>query len=171
EEFFKIKKPSFNEVTFRIQKKESLLSTQTETEESKKICQLEPGIDSTKGTCKEEEKEDESYSSSEGSTSSDSENESSPPQRTKNISPDNVPSAACIVAARRKRHLNRTQAEYLPLDASDSYQVSRRRESSDLESEDESDMRNLDFAPKMRTLRQRMAEHMGELVPFLPLIV
>lgn len=35
EEFFKIKKPSFNEVTFRIQKKESLLPAQTETEESK----------------------------------------------------------------------------------------------------------------------------------------
>lgn len=34
EEFFKVKKPSFNEVTFRIKKKESLLSAQTETEET-----------------------------------------------------------------------------------------------------------------------------------------
>ncbi|NXV41246.1 GCFC2 factor, partial [Uria aalge] len=168
EEFFKIKKPSFNEVTFRIQKKESLLPAQTETEESKKICQLEPRTDNTKATREEEqEKEDASYSSlSEDYNSSDSENESSSPQRRKDLSPGYIPSAACIDAARRKRHVARTQADYLPLDVSNSHQVSRRRESSDLESEDESDMRNLNFAPKMRTLRQRMTEHMGEFCHF-----
>ncbi|NXN66670.1 GCFC2 factor, partial [Himantopus himantopus] len=173
EEFFKIKKPSFNEVTFRIQKKESLLPAQTEIEESKKICQLEPRTDNTKATCEEEEeKEDESYSSlSEDYNSSDSENESSSPQRRKDLSPGNIPSAACIDAARRKRHLARTRADYLPLDVSDSRQVSWRRESSDLESEDESDRRNLNFVPKMRTLRQRMTEHMGEFVPILPVVV
>ncbi|XP_063186661.1 intron Large complex component GCFC2 isoform X1 [Chroicocephalus ridibundus] len=162
EEFFKIKKPSFNEVTFRIQKKERLLPAQTEIEESKKICQLEPRTDNTKATCEEEEEEeDASYSSlSEDYNSSDSENESSSPQRRKDLSPGGIPSAACIDAARRKRHVARTQADYLPLDVSNSRQVSRRRESSDLESEDESDMRSLNFAPKMRTLRQRMTEHM-----------
>ncbi|XP_075606604.1 intron Large complex component GCFC2 isoform X1 [Balearica regulorum gibbericeps] len=160
EELFKIKKPSFNEVTFRIQKKESLLPTQTEIEESKKICQLEPRTGNTKGT-REEEEEDESYSSlSEDNNSSDSENESSSLQRRKDLSPGNIPSAACIEAARRKRHLARTQADYLPLNVSNSHQVSRRRESSDLESEDESDMKNLNFVPKMRTLRQRITEHM-----------
>ncbi|NXO55076.1 GCFC2 factor, partial [Aramus guarauna] len=172
EEYFKIKKPSFNEVTFRIQKKESLLPAQTEIEENKKICQLEPRTDNTKGTREEEEEDDESYSSlNEDNNSSDSENESSSLQRRKDLSPGNIPSAACIEAARRKRHLARTQAEYLPLDASDSHQVSRRRESSDLESEDESDTKNLNFVPKMRTLRQRMTEHMGEFVPFLPVVV
>ncbi|XP_074905124.1 intron Large complex component GCFC2 isoform X2 [Buteo buteo] len=161
EEFFKIKKPSFNEVTFRIQKKESLLPAQTETEESKKICQLVPRTGNTKGTREEEEEEDESYSSlSEDYNSSDSENESSSPQRRKDLSPGNIPSAACIEAARRKRHLARTRADYLPLDVSNSHQVSQRRESSDLESEDESDMKNLNFVPKMRTLRERMTEHM-----------
>ncbi|KAM9298162.1 intron Large complex component GCFC2 isoform 1-T1 [Morus bassanus] len=160
EQFFKIKKPSFSEVTFRIQKKESLLPAQTETEESKKICQLEPRTGNTKGTREEEEeKEDESYSSS-SEDSSDSENESSSPQRRKDLSPVNIPSAASIDAARRKRHLARTRADYLPLDVSNSHQVSRRRESSDLESEDESGMKNINFVPKMRTLRQRMTEHM-----------
>ncbi|NXH73285.1 GCFC2 factor, partial [Hydrobates tethys] len=173
EQFFKIKKPSFNEVTFRIQKKESLLPAQTEIEESKKICQSEPGTCNTKSIREEEEeKEDESYSSlNEDYNSSDSENESSSPQRRKELSPGNIPSAACIDAARRKRHLARTRADYLPLDVSNSHQVSRRRESSDLESEDESDMKNLNFVPKMRTLRQRMTEHMGEFVPFLPVVV
>ncbi|KAF1492936.1 GC-rich sequence DNA-binding factor 2, partial [Pygoscelis antarcticus] len=175
EQFFKIKKPSFNEVTFRIQKKESPLPAQTEIEERKKICQLEPGTGNTKGTHEEEDeegKEGESYSSlSEDYNSSDSENESSSPQRRRDLSPGNIPSAACIDAARRKRHLARTWADYLPLDVSNSHQVSRRRESSDLESEDESDMKTLNFVPKMRTLRQRMTEHMGEFVPFLPVVV
>uniref|UniRef100_A0A8C4TX64 GC-rich sequence DNA-binding factor 2 n=1 Tax=Falco tinnunculus TaxID=100819 RepID=A0A8C4TX64_FALTI len=90
EEFFKIKKPSFNEVTFRIQKKESVLPAQSETEESKKICQLEPRTGNTTGT-HEEEKDDESYSSlSEDYNSLDSENESSFPWRRKDLSPVSV---------------------------------------------------------------------------------
>ncbi|XP_037247397.1 GC-rich sequence DNA-binding factor 2 isoform X1 [Falco rusticolus] len=161
EEFFKIKKPSFNEVTFRIQKKERLLPAQSETEESKKICPLEPRTGNTTGTHEEEEKDDESYSSlSEDYNSLDSENESSFPWRRKDLSPGNIPSAACIEAAQRKCHLARTQADYLPLDVSNSQRVSRRRGSSDLESEDKSDMKSLSFVPKMRTLRQRMTEHM-----------
>ncbi|XP_027545876.1 GC-rich sequence DNA-binding factor 2 isoform X2 [Neopelma chrysocephalum] len=162
EEFFKVKKPSFNEVTFRIQKKESLLPAQRE-EESKKICQLEPGADNTKGTCEEEdeEKEDETYSSlNEDYNSSDSENDSNSPQRRKDLSPGDIPSAAHVEAARRKRHLARTKADYLPLDVSNSRHVSRGRRSSDFESEDESETKNIDFAPKRKTLRQRMTEQM-----------
>ncbi|KFZ47569.1 GC-rich sequence DNA-binding factor 2, partial [Antrostomus carolinensis] len=177
EEFFKIKKPSFNEVTFRIQKKKTLLPAQTETEESRKICQLKPRTGNTKGTCEEEEEEeekegDENYSSlSEHYNSSDSENESNSLQRRKDLSPGGIPGAACVEAARRKRHLARTRADYLPLDVSNSHQVSWRRESSDFESEDESDTKNLSFAPKMRTLRQRITEHMGECLLFLPVVV
>ncbi|NXG09319.1 GCFC2 factor, partial [Sakesphorus luctuosus] len=172
EEFFKVKKPTFNEVTFRIQKKESLLPAQTEVEENRKICHLEPEIGITKGTHEEDDegKEDETYSSlNEDYNSSDSENESSPPQRGEDLSPGDIPSAGHAEAARRKRHLARTKSDYLPLDVSSTHQVSRRRRnSSELESEDESETKNLDFAPKMRTLRQRMTEEMGEFVLFLP---
>ncbi|NXM26658.1 GCFC2 factor, partial [Oxyruncus cristatus] len=171
EEFFKVKKPSFNEVTFRIQKKERLLPTQREAEESKKICQLEPGTGNTKGTHEEEdeEKEDETYSSlNEDYNSSDSENDSSSPERKKDLSSGDIPSAAHVESARRKRHLARTRADYLPLDVSNSHQVSRGRRSSDFESEDETETKNIDFAPKMKTLRQRMTEQMGEFVLFLP---
>ncbi|NWR87834.1 GCFC2 factor, partial [Furnarius figulus] len=174
EEFFKVKKPSFNEVTFRIQKKENLLPAQTEAEESKKICQLEPEIGNTKGTCDEEnkEKEDESYSSlNEEYNSSDSENESSSPRRGKDLSPSDIPCAAHAEAARRKCHLARAEADFLPLDVSSSCQVSQGRRSSDLESEDESETKSLDFAPKMRTLRQRITEEMGEFVLFLPVVL
>uniref|UniRef100_A0A8C3MAS2 GCF C-terminal domain-containing protein n=1 Tax=Geospiza parvula TaxID=87175 RepID=A0A8C3MAS2_GEOPR len=165
EEFFKVKKPSFNEVTFRIKKKESLLPAQTEAEECKKICQLEPGVGNTKDTREEDEdNEDETYSSlNEDYNSSDSENESSSPQRGKDLSPGSIPSAAHVEAARRKRHLARTEADYLALDVSNSPQVPQRRGSSDLESEDESETKNLNFAPKMRTLRQRMTEEMVSL--------
>ncbi|NXK55901.1 GCFC2 factor, partial [Chauna torquata] len=169
EELFKIKKPSFNEVTFRIQKKESIPSAQREVVESKKVCQLEPGTGNAEGTHEEEE---ESYSSlSEDYNSADSENESTLSQRRKDLSPGHIPSAAYIESARRKRHLTRTQADYLPLDVSNGHHVSQRRESSDLESGDESDMENLNFVPKMRTLRQRMTEHMGEFVPLLLVVV
>ncbi|XP_062429185.1 intron Large complex component GCFC2 isoform X2 [Rhea pennata] len=159
EELFKIKKPSFNEVTFRIQKKEILPSPQREVQESEKICQLVSRTCNTEAT---HEEEDETYSSlSEDYNSSDSEAESSHPQRRKDLSAGSIPSAACIEAARRKRHLARTQADYLPLDVLNDHQVSQRRQSSDLESEDEADMRNLNFTPKARTLRQRMTEHMA----------
>ncbi|NWR51757.1 GCFC2 factor, partial [Regulus satrapa] len=170
EEFFKVKKPSFNEVTFRIKKKESLLPVQTEAEESKKICQLEHGVGNTKDIREEEEEnEDETYSSlNEDISSSDSEKECKSPQRRKDLSPGNIPSAAHVEAARRKRHFARTEAEYLPLDVSSSPHVPQRGGSSDLESEDESETKNLEFAPKMRTLRQRMTEDMGEFVVFLP---
>ncbi|NXV83684.1 GCFC2 factor, partial [Atlantisia rogersi] len=170
EEFFKIKKPAFNEVTFRIQKRESLSVQAAETEESKKTCQLESRTGNTKGTSEEEE-EEESYSSLNEDNSSDSGNESSSLQRRKDLSLGDIPSASCIEAARRKRNLARTQADYLPLNVSGSHQVSQRRGSSDLESEDESDMKNLSFAPKMRTLRQRMTEHIGEFVPLFPVLV
>ena len=79
-----------------------------------------------------------------------------------------VPSAGCIAAALRRRHLARTRADYLPLDASNDRQLSRRREGGDSEDEDEPDRNHLYFVPKKRTLRRRMAERVGELVPFLP---
>ncbi|XP_048791286.1 intron Large complex component GCFC2 isoform X1 [Lagopus muta] len=147
---FKIKKPSFNEVTFRIQKKKTLLSAGSEVGESKKIPQLEPGTGNAKGA---QEVKEESYSSlSEDYNSTDSENESNPSQRRKDSSP------GCMAAAWGRRPLARPRADYLPLDVSNDRQPPWRRGSSD--SEDESDMNNLHFVPKMRTLRQRMAEHM-----------
>ena len=79
-----------------------------------------------------------------------------------------VPSAGCIAAARRRRHLARTRADYLPLDASNDGQLSWRREGGDSEDEDEPDRNHLYFVPKKRSLRRRMAERVGELVPFLP---
>ncbi|NWY04798.1 GCFC2 factor, partial [Nothoprocta ornata] len=174
EELFKIKKPSFNEVTFRIQKKESLPSPQREVEESKTDEEImsfffvRTEADDTE-VPPEEVEEDETHSSlsEDDSNSSGSESESSPSERRKHLSAGNIPDAGSIEAARRKRHLARTQADYLPLDVLNNQRVSQQRASSDLESEDDTDMHHLNFAPKARTLRQRMAEHIGEFVLLL----
>ncbi|NXN92650.1 GCFC2 factor, partial [Rhinopomastus cyanomelas] len=164
EESFKIKKPSCNIVTFRIQKKENQLPAETGIKESKEICQLEPATGNTKGSHEEEEDDENDSSLSEDYNRLGSENESSPLRRRKDLSPGNIPSTACFEAARRKHHLARAQ-DYLPLDVSNSPRVSLRRESSE-ESEDEFDRKNLNFLPGKRTLRQRLAEHMGEFVLF-----
>uniref|UniRef100_A0A8V0XZB1 GCF C-terminal domain-containing protein n=1 Tax=Gallus gallus TaxID=9031 RepID=A0A8V0XZB1_CHICK len=77
-----------------------------------------------------------------------------------------VPSAGCIAAARRRCHLARTRADYLPFDASNDRQLSQRREGGDSEDEDEPGRNHLYFVPKKRTLWCRMAECVDELVVF-----
>ncbi|XP_067400777.1 intron Large complex component GCFC2 isoform X2 [Emydura macquarii macquarii] len=160
EEFFKIKKPSLNTITFRMQKKENPHSPVIEAERSKEIFQSEYKI--TTDRCETEE-EDEHYSStSEDYNSSASETQCSPPQKRKDLSAGNVPNAAYIQIARRKRQLARTQGDYIPLDTSHYAPISQRKEYSDTANEDDSDSdhdRNLHFAPKTKTLRQRMTEY------------
>uniref|UniRef100_A0A8C9FM99 GC-rich sequence DNA-binding factor 2 n=1 Tax=Pavo cristatus TaxID=9049 RepID=A0A8C9FM99_PAVCR len=127
----------------------AVLSFGSEEEEREGIPQLEPGTGNTKGA--RETKEESCSSLSEGYNSTGSENDSNPSQRRKDSSP------GCVAAAQRRRHLARPRADFLPLDVSND-QLSRRGESSD--DEDESDMNDLPFVPRMRALRHRMAEHM-----------
>nr|XP_048701620.1 intron Large complex component GCFC2 isoform X1 [Caretta caretta]XP_048701621.1 intron Large complex component GCFC2 isoform X1 [Caretta caretta] len=160
EELFKIKKPSLNTITFRMQRKENSHSAVREAERSKEIFQSESRIINSTDTCETEE-EDEHYSSaSEDYTSSASETQSSPPQKREDLSAGNIPDAAYIRVACGKRHLARTQGDYIPLDPSHRAPVSQKTACSDTESEDDSDRDTiLHFAPKTKTLRQRMAEY------------
>ncbi|TFK08620.1 beta/gamma crystallin domain-containing protein 3 [Platysternon megacephalum] len=162
EELFKIKKPSLNTITFRMQKKENPHSAVREAERSKEIFQSESRIINTTDTCETEE-EDEHYSSAnEDYNSSASETQSSPSQKRKDLSAGNIPDAAYIQVACRKRQLARTQGDYIPLDTSHRAPVSQKKACSDTESEDDSDHDTiLHFAPKTKTLRQRMAEYIG----------
>ncbi|XP_005297406.2 intron Large complex component GCFC2 isoform X1 [Chrysemys picta bellii] len=162
EVLFKIKKPSLNTIKFRMQKKENPHSAVREAERSKEIFQSESRIINTTDTCETEE-EDEHYSSaSEDYNSSASETQSSPPQKRKDLSAGNIPDAAYIQVACRKRQLARTQGDYIPLDTSHRAPVSQKKACSDTESEDDSDHDTiLHFAPKTKTLRQRMAEYIG----------
>ncbi|CAM5131191.1 unnamed protein product [Natator depressus] len=160
EELFKIKKPSLNTITFRMQRKENSHSAVREAERSKEIFQSESRIINSTDTCETEE-EDEHYSSaSEDYTSSASETQSSPPQKREDLSAGNIPGAAYIRVACGKRQLARTQGDYIPLDPSHRAPVSQKTACSDTESEDDSDHDTiLHFAPKTKTLRQRMAEY------------
>ncbi|XP_053139864.1 intron Large complex component GCFC2 isoform X2 [Hemicordylus capensis] len=69
-------------------------------------------------------------------------------------SADNIPDAAFIKRARRKRHLARAQSNYLSLNVSND--AVQRKETEDEETEDESDNKGLEFAPKFRALGDRM---------------
>uniref|UniRef100_A0A8C4VQB1 GC-rich sequence DNA-binding factor 2 n=1 Tax=Gopherus evgoodei TaxID=1825980 RepID=A0A8C4VQB1_9SAUR len=159
DELFKIKKPSLNTITFRMQKKENPHSAVREAERSKEIFQSESRIINTADTCETEE--DEHYSSaSEDYSSSASETQSSPPQTRKDLSAGNIPDAAYMQVACRKHQLARTQGDYIPLDASHHAPVSQKKACSDTESEDDSDHDTiLHFAPKTKSLKQRMAEY------------
>ncbi|XP_077668568.1 intron Large complex component GCFC2 isoform X2 [Eretmochelys imbricata] len=160
EELFKIKKPSLNTITFRMQRKENSLSAVREAERSKEIFQSESRIINSTDTCETEEEDEHNSSASEDYTSSASETQSSPPQKREDLSAGNIPDAAYIRVACGKRHLARTQGDYIPLDPSHRAPVSQKTACSDTESEDDSDHDTiLHFAPKTKTLRQRMAEY------------
>lgn len=72
----------------------------------------------------------------------------------------NIPDAAFIQAARRKRELARAQEDYISLDVKHTSTISGMKKNSDEDSESEPDdhENRILFTPKPQTLRQRMAE-------------
>ncbi|XP_039708343.1 intron Large complex component GCFC2 isoform X2 [Pteropus medius] len=72
----------------------------------------------------------------------------------------NIPDAAFIQAARRKRELARAQEDYISLDVKHTSTVSVMRKNSDEDPESEPDdhEKRIPFTPKPATLRQKMAE-------------
>ncbi|ELK18420.1 GC-rich sequence DNA-binding factor [Pteropus alecto] len=72
----------------------------------------------------------------------------------------NIPDAAFIQAARRKRELARTQEDYISLDVKHTSTISVMRKNSDEDPESEPDdhEKRIPFTPKPTTLRQKMAE-------------
>ncbi|XP_019392847.1 PREDICTED: GC-rich sequence DNA-binding factor 2 isoform X1 [Crocodylus porosus] len=161
EESFQVKKPSLSAIRFNIPKKESASSAE-QTESRKEIFHSESRATEIKDASESDEEDEQCSSAKEDDCNSSTASEplSSSPQKREDLPPGTFPSAAYIQAARRKRQLARTREDYISLDTSDGHQVSQRKESSDLESEEESDHeRKLSFTPKTKSLRQRMAEH------------
>ncbi|XP_025787827.1 GC-rich sequence DNA-binding factor 2 [Puma concolor] len=72
----------------------------------------------------------------------------------------NIPDAAFIQAARRKRELARTQDDYISLDVKHTSVITGMKKSSDEDPESEPDdhEKRIPFTPKPQTLRQRMAD-------------
>ncbi|XP_016058023.1 PREDICTED: GC-rich sequence DNA-binding factor 2 isoform X1 [Miniopterus natalensis] len=104
--------------------------------------------------------EDGTYDASEskGDQSSSSNNSSSLEEEFSSIV--NIPDAAFIQAARRKRELARAQEDYISLDVKHPSTISDMKKSSDEDPESEPDdhEKRIPFTPKPQTLRQRMAE-------------
>lgn len=81
----------------------------------------------------------------------------------------NIPDAAFIQAARRKRELARAQEDYISLDVKHTSTVSVMRKNSDEDPESEPDdhEKRIPFTPKPATLRQKMAEETGTYLIYL----
>ncbi|XP_055972643.1 intron Large complex component GCFC2 isoform X2 [Sorex fumeus] len=87
-------------------------------------------------------------------------NKTSSSQEEEEFSLVDIPDAAFIQAARRKRELARTQEDYISLEVKHPVTISSMKKSSDEDPESEpNDHENrIPFTPKPQTLRQRMAE-------------
>lgn len=72
----------------------------------------------------------------------------------------NIPDAAFIQAARRKRELARARDDYISLDVKHTSAITGMKKNSDEDPESEPDNHEerIPFTPKPQTLKQRMAE-------------
>ncbi|KAK2499057.1 hypothetical protein MC885_003031 [Smutsia gigantea] len=106
------------------------------------------------------DEEDGTHHSSESKDDQNSSSNSSSSLEEEFSSVVNIPDAAFIQAARRKRQLARTQDDYIPLDVKHTSTISGMKENSDedLESEPDDHEKRIPFTPKPQTLRQRIAE-------------
>ncbi|XP_043918635.1 intron Large complex component GCFC2 [Protopterus annectens] len=167
---FKIRKPAVNAVVFKSQKKKeshSLLEVKKEnlkgySEEAKKDKSLEDGSNDGDSEGENISMENEDGESSSSSSSSSSESSSS---GTKSSEAADIPDAKCIQAARRKRQLARARADFIPLNTGQNYgnQWPNQKMDSDAESESDEDeqRRRIQFAPKIKGMKQRTAENIG----------
>ncbi|KAB0404173.1 hypothetical protein E2I00_003428, partial [Balaenoptera physalus] len=71
----------------------------------------------------------------------------------------NIPDAAFIQAAYRKRELARAQEDYISLDVKHAFTISGMRKNTEYPESEPDDHENIiPFTPKLQTLRQKMAE-------------
>ncbi|XP_070429838.1 intron Large complex component GCFC2 isoform X1 [Equus przewalskii] len=106
------------------------------------------------------DEEDGAHHSSESKDDASSSSDSSSSVEEEFSSVVDIPDAAFIQAARRKRELARAQDDYISLDVKHTSTTSRVKKNSDEDPESEPDdcENRIPFTPKPQTLRQRMAE-------------
>ncbi|XP_070367994.1 intron Large complex component GCFC2 isoform X3 [Equus asinus] len=106
------------------------------------------------------DEEDGAHHSSESKDDASSSSDSSSSVEEEFSSVVDIPDAAFIQAARRKRELARAQDDYISLDVKHTSATSRVKKNSDEDPESEPDdcEKRIPFTPKPQTLRQRMAE-------------
>ncbi|XP_066529690.1 GC-rich sequence DNA-binding factor 2 [Hoplias malabaricus] len=157
---FKVKRSNNKAVIFQARKREDSPIKETPSQQGVKDVDLKECSESSTGSSAEDIPPD---SDSEVKSRSSSSSNSSP--RTQTV---NIPDAKKIHAAKEQRRRARVQRDYIPLDEDQESTPGsvEREEDSDRErdSDDEPDdhERRIQFAPKSKTLRERMAEKMGE---------
>ncbi|XP_030054653.1 intron Large complex component GCFC2 [Microcaecilia unicolor] len=160
EEQFRIKKPAVSAVVFRVQnKKMNTESSDGQSDKNKDIFQCEHKSSSSSDECESED--DVHLSDSEDSQHSAFSNQSGSSIEKQYALSVEIPDASVIRAARKKRELARAGRDYIALNTSGDM----RQASSESDSEDEADdhKRRIEFAPKTKSLTQRMAEEISSL--------
>ncbi|XP_047637620.1 intron Large complex component GCFC2 isoform X3 [Phacochoerus africanus] len=130
---------------------------------AKAALRLDPGSDAPESRTVDlsTDKEDGIHHSSESEDdqSSSSNSSSSLEEEEEFLSTVNVPDAAFIQAAYRKRELARAQEDYISLDVKHVSSISNMKKNSEGSESEPDDHENIiPFTPKPQTLRQRMAE-------------
>uniref|UniRef100_A0A8C1ZKB1 GC-rich sequence DNA-binding factor 2 n=1 Tax=Cyprinus carpio TaxID=7962 RepID=A0A8C1ZKB1_CYPCA len=155
EESFTVKRSVNREVVFQARKKEGSPAPLTDSQVKKsKAVSVQSDSDSDSSV------EDIPPDSDEGSSSNmSSSSGSSKPQRVV------IPDAKKIHAAKEKRRQARAQQDYISLDSPRTPGSLQEEDQSNGEQDGDSELddheRRIEFAPKPKTLRERMAEKMG----------
>ncbi|XP_069092142.1 intron Large complex component GCFC2 isoform X2 [Pleurodeles waltl] len=169
-EQFKLKKPAVSEVLFNVKKKVASVSPEWQNERTKEMSPFAEAANCNSEDVSKVEDDGQSSGSedsqSSGSTSRSSSSQSSSSQSSsshsasskemQNHAADVIPGAQCILEARRKRQLARAHGEYIALDTSSGNPKVRNDVDSDGELDDHE--QRILFAPKPKTVKQRIAE-------------
>uniref|UniRef100_A0A8C3X6N7 GC-rich sequence DNA-binding factor 2 n=1 Tax=Catagonus wagneri TaxID=51154 RepID=A0A8C3X6N7_9CETA len=120
---------------------------------------LDPGSESRTVDLSTDKEDGIHHSSESEDDQSSFSNSSSSLEEEEFLSSVNVPDAAFIQAAYRKRELARAQEDYISLDVKHVFNICNMKKSSEGSESEPDDHENvIPFTPKPQTLRQRMAE-------------
>ncbi|XP_015194539.2 intron Large complex component GCFC2 isoform X1 [Lepisosteus oculatus] len=151
EDDFKVKKPVAKAVVFKARTKEINPPAFNSQGPKGPVSQSDCGDDKPEGE-KIQDGSNDDTSSQKSSSSSSSVSD-----------PGDIPDALQIEAARRQRKLARARQDYIPLATRHgSSPVLKDEEEEDSDDEPDDHQRRIPFAPKPKTLRQRIAEKMSE---------
>ncbi|RXM27752.1 GC-rich sequence DNA-binding factor 2 [Acipenser ruthenus] len=155
---FKIKKPTANTIVFKAQKKEQCRLADTNTVQSK-------GWEDHKAESSSGEEGDDAEGD-EMSVGSDDDRSSKTSSRSSSSESraGDIPNAQRIQAARRQRQLARAPKDFISLDTTRGNSPGvKDQEDGDSNNEPDDHERRIQFTPKPKTLRQRIAAKIGEL--------
>ncbi|XP_041109440.1 intron Large complex component GCFC2-like [Polyodon spathula] len=153
---FKIKKPIANTIVFKAQKKEEARPA------DKKLVQSKAWEDRKAGSSSGEEGDDAEGDEMSVGSDDDSSSQTSSRSCSSDSAAGDIPDAQQIQAARRQRQLARAQKDFISLDRTQGNSSGvKDQEDGDSDHEPDNHEQRIQFAPKPKTLRQRIAAKIG----------